>query len=52
MNDLNHELEHCSGFESDPVFGGRLAYTPLKRARIVEITCKRLKLDNMQKYPP
>ena len=22
VNDLNHELEHCSGFESDPVFGG------------------------------
>ena len=52
INDLFHELENCKGFLSDPVFGGRLAYTPTKRARLVEYTYKRMRLGNKQNYPP
>ena len=52
INDLFHELENCTGFSSDPVFGGRLAYTPTKRARLVEYTYKRMRLGTKQNYPP
>jgi hypothetical protein len=50
--DENHEMEFCKAFRSEPIFGAKLAYTPMKRARIVEFTSKKLKLDSFRRNPP
>jgi hypothetical protein len=52
IGDENHELEYCSAFKSKPVFGSKNAFTPTKRARIVEFTSKKLKLDSFRRNPP
>ena len=51
-SDLNHEMEYCTGFRSRPAFGGKYAYTPVKRARLVEYTAKKLRLESRVKFPP
>ena len=47
-----HELEFCSAFKSEPAFGGCSAYTPIKRARLIEFTRLENARDESMKYPP
>ena len=52
ISEERHEMEFCRSFVSDPIFGGKEAYTPSKKARLIELTVKQLDLENIIKYPP
>ena len=50
-SETNHEMECCSAFDATPAFGGSMAFSPIKRARIAEYTAKRLRLDRVMSDP-
>ena len=49
--EVDHEVLYCTAFKSAPMVGGLAAYTPVKRARLAELTLLELKRQDHARYP-